>query len=141
MPTNILLVDPNPDDAQRIKTLFDETDHLNTVHIANTGDDALDVLHQRGDSSGTPFPDFVVLNPHLPQIGGYEILEELKNESELKSTPVIVFSESGETEDITKSYSLNANAHIKKPDDLDECERIVKAIGDFWLNTAQLPPI
>lgn len=77
----------------------------------------------------------------LHQLSGYEILEELKNEPELRLIPIIVLSESKEAEDSIKSYTLNANAHIQKPDDPDEFERIVKAIGNFWLATAQLPPI
>lgn len=141
MPTNILLVDSNPDDAQDIKTLFDKTDHPNTVYVANTGDDALDVLHQHGAHADTPFPDLVILNPHLPHIGGYEILEELKNKPELKLTPVIVLSESEEAEDVIKSYTLSANAHIKKPADPDELEKIVTAVEAFWINTARLPPV
>ncbi|QLK26738.1 response regulator [Natrinema zhouii] len=141
MTINILLVDSNPDDAQYIKTLFNKTDHPNTVYIANTGNDALDVLHQRGDHSDTPFPDFVILNPHLPQIEGYKILEEIKNTSELKLTPVIVLSESEEAEDITKSYTLSANAHIKKPAGPDKLKKIIAAVEAFWINTAQLPSV
>ncbi|WP_440769671.1 response regulator [Natronorubrum sp. DTA28] len=140
MPTTVLLVDPT-DDAHHFKTLFEETDRSSTVRIVNTGEDALDYLNKRGEYSDVPSPNLVILNPHLPQMDGYELLNEIKNEPVFKLVPVIVLSDSEVEDDIIESYTLHANAHLRKPDNPDEFEKVVTAIEAFWLDTAHLPPV
>lgn len=139
MSTDVLLVDPHPDDAEQITDLFVKTAHSNTVHTVHSGEDALDFIHQRGEYSDAPSPQLVLLNPHLPEMDGYDLLDNLKNEPAFKLTPVIILSDPGK-EDIMNSYSLRANAVIVKPDDKDEFQRVVDAIETFWLDTAHLPP-
>lgn len=140
MSTTILLIDPT-DDAQRIKTSFEDTNHPNTVRIVDSGDDALNYIHQRDNYSNTPAPDLIILNPHLPQTDGYEILNTIKNEPTFKLAPVIVIAESEAEDDIIESYTLNANAHIQRPNNPDDYDRIVAAIEAFWIDTVHLPPI
>lgn len=141
MSTTILLVDPNPDDADRISGEFEETGPSNTVHVVHAGDEALDFLHQRDQYEDAPAPDIVLLNPHLPQMDGYELLNELKNEPVFKLIPVLILSDSEVADEIINSYSLHANAYLRKPDDPDELEELVEAIETFWLTIARLPPI
>ncbi|WP_226483210.1 hypothetical protein [Natrinema amylolyticum] len=69
-------------------------------------EDVLDFLYQRGEYSDAPSPQIILLNPHLPEMDGYDLLEDLKNEPAFRAAPVLVLSESdGEEEVWIRFYS------------------------------------
>ena len=47
--------------------------------------------------------------------------------------PVVVLTASKEEEDIIGSYSLGANAYVRKPVDFNEFANAAKTLGLFWL--------
>lgn len=59
--------------------------------------------------------DLAVLDLDMPVMGGFEVLERIRNHPELKSLPVIVLTASYQPEDKVKSIELGANLYITKP--------------------------
>jgi len=53
---------------------------------------------------------------------------------------VLVLTASDEAADVTRSYELNANAYLEKPTTSDAFVTMARAIEDFWLGVAHLPP-
>ena len=53
---------------------------------------------------------------------------------------VIVLTSSREDEDILNSYSLGANAYVRKPVDFSQFTEAVKTLGLFWLLLNESPP-
>lgn len=136
----ILAVEPNSDDAQLLREVFDDAMLVNTLHIVDSGDAALDFLYHRNDYADSPRPNLILLDPEVPGTPGEQILTKLDEEPQLRRTPVIVMSKSDSREDIVRSYDLNANAYIRKPIDHDEFAKTLQAIEDFWFRIVRLPP-
>lgn len=71
-----------------------------------------------GDSglkmAGEEAPDIILLDLLLPGTSGYEVLEKLRATENTKNTPVIVFSNLGQKEDVEKAKSLGANDFLIK---------------------------
>ncbi len=59
-------------------------------------------------------PTLVLLDLLLPGVNGFEVLERLKANPELKSIPIIVFSNLGERADIEKAQKLGADDFLIK---------------------------
>ena len=59
-------------------------------------------------------PDILLLDIMLPDINGFEILEQMKKDPELKDIPVILFSNLSHQEDVDKGYALGASRFIVK---------------------------
>jgi DNA-binding response OmpR family regulator len=59
-------------------------------------------------------PDIVLLDVIMPEKNGFEVLEELKKDDELKRIPVIVLSNLGQETDIQKGRELGANDYMIK---------------------------
>jgi len=59
-------------------------------------------------------PDIILLDLVLPQINGFEILEKIKEDENLKDTPVIVISNSGRSSEISRAKELGAKDWIIK---------------------------
>jgi DNA-binding response OmpR family regulator len=89
---------------------------------------------------GSQQPDIIILDWNLPKKTGHEVLKEIKDNSNLKSIPVIILTTSSAEKDISKAYELNANAYIVKSIDFDEFMEVIRSIEDFWLKAAILPP-
>ena len=59
-------------------------------------------------------PDIILLDLILPKKGGLEVLEDLKNDAELKLIPVIVLSNLDGDEVIKKALALGAEDYFVK---------------------------
>jgi len=138
-PIEILLVEDNKSDQFMTERAFSKGRIYNNIHIAQDGEVAMDILKQRGEYADSKRPDIVLLDINLPKKNGQEVLTEIKNDSDLKTIPVIMLSSSEAEEDIFRSYNLHANGYIPKPVDVTHFKDIVNAIEDFWFTIVRLP--
>ena len=68
------------------------------------------------------------------------MLEEIKQDPDLRRIPVVVLTTSQAEQDILKTYNLHSNCYITKAVDLDQFITVVRSIEDFWLTIVKLPP-
>jgi CheY-like chemotaxis protein len=137
---DVLLIEPDPDDVGPFIESFEGTDATEAVHVVSDGDEALDYLHGRDAYESAPRPDLILLDLDLSGTSGEAILEELSDADELGTIPVLVLTHSDTGEDVARSYELNANAYLDKPDTDEEFGALASAIEEFWLKLAHLPP-
>ncbi len=135
----VLLIDPNPEDTQLFLDALNDEKIANHVHTVSDGTEALDFLHQRGNHTDAPRPNLILLDVDLPEIDGYDLLEELTDDSELAEIPVIVLTDSSDAEAVARSYELHTNAFVQKPVDPDEFIDVVRSLKNFWLEIVWLP--
>jgi|UniRef100_A0A7C3SI25 CheY-like chemotaxis protein len=136
----ILLVEDNPGDVRLTKEALKEGKVKNKLYVAEDGEDALAFLRRQGRYAQAPRPDLILLDLNLPKKTGREVLEEIKDDPDLKRIPVVILTVSKDEQDILKSYNLHANCYITKPVDLEKFIEVVKSIEDFWLTVVMLPP-
>ena len=136
---NILLVEDNPADIRLTKVALKEIRVKRNLYSVYDGIEALKFLNQQDQYEFMPRPDIILLDLGLPRKDGWEVLKEIKNDEKLKTIPVIVVTASTDPKTIFKAYQLQANSVIIKPIDIDEFNKNINRINDFWFNTAQLP--
>ncbi len=139
-PVDILLVEDNPGDVRLTREAFKEAHLHNHLHVVRDGEAALDFLYQRNDHADVPCPDLILLDLNLPKVGGIEVLEQIKDDPELRRLPVVVLTGSEAEEDIIQSYDRYTNAYLTKPVDPDAFVDLVQSFEEFWLSSVQLPP-
>jgi two-component system, chemotaxis family, response regulator Rcp1 len=138
-PVELLLVEDNPGDVRLTQEALKESVTNVNLNVAKDGVEALDFLHHKDPFGNAPRPDLILLDLNLPRKSGREVLSQIKADPNLKRIPVLVMTTSRADQDIQRAYELNANCYITKPTDLDDFLRTVRAIEEFWLNTATLP--
>ncbi len=138
-PIEILLVEDNKGDVGLIEEVFEEAKIRNRLHIAEDGEEAILFLHSEGKFSGSPQPEIILLDLNLPKKDCSDVLREIKEDSNLKNIPVVVLTTSNAEKDIFRAYDLHANAYVTKPLDFDQFIRVIKSIGNFWLEIVKLP--
>lgn len=77
------------------------------VAVATDGAQAIPIIQKSN-------PDIVLLDLVLPKKHGFEVLQDLKSNSNLKTIPVIALSNLGQDEDIKKALRLGAEDYIVK---------------------------
>ena len=138
-PIEILLVEDNPGDIRLTREALHDAKVRNNMMVANDGVEALAYLRQEGQYAGTTRPDLILLDLNLPRMNGFEVLDAIKEDADLKRIPVIILTTSQAEQDIIRSYYLYANAYVTKPMDLEQFIRVIKAIEGFWLEIVKLP--
>lgn len=116
---------------------------LEGVHIevdaVSDGAEALDYIHRRGRFEGRARPDLILLDLKMPKVGGFEVLEQLKGDSELRQIPIVVLTSSDTPSDVTRSYRLGTNSYITKPSTPAGLRSGLQELGQYWMALATLP--
>jgi CheY-like chemotaxis protein len=135
----ILMVEDSPSDAQLAIEALQAAKISNRLSHVEDGVEALQFLRRQGPYRDAPRPDLILLDLNLPRKDGREVLEELKQDPDLKVIPVVVLTTSRSEEDVLRSYQLHANCYITKPVDFTQFMNVVKSIEHFWLTVVTLP--
>jgi two-component system, chemotaxis family, response regulator Rcp1 len=125
-PIQVLLVEDNPGDAFLISHALQQRPETVLQRVSH-GQEALNVLRQAAQ-----LPDLMLLDLNLPQMNGYEVLQQVKTDPKLMHIPVIVLSTSSSEQDILRCYRLHANCYLKKPLNLQDSAAVMLALEQFW---------
>jgi diguanylate cyclase (GGDEF)-like protein/PAS domain S-box-containing protein len=108
-PSEILIVDDQFHNRLILQRLLEKRGDV--AVCVESGIDALVLLGERSF-------DLVLLDVMMPEIDGYQVLEEIRRNHEQLDLPVIMVTARGESESIEKALNLGANDYITKPLDL-----------------------
>ena len=141
VPIEILLVEDNPGDARLTQEALRDAKVRNNLHVVLDGVEALAFLRRQGKHAAVPKPDLILLDLNLPKKDGREVLEEIKQDDQLRHIPIVILTTSQAEKDIIESYRLRANAFVTKPVDLEQFLKVVRSIEHFWLEIVKLSRI
>jgi CheY-like chemotaxis protein len=142
-PTVILYVEDEETDVLLLRHVLSRagiTSLLKTVKDGRAARDYLAGHEPFADRRQYPLPSLVLLDLNLPYWSGFEVLEWLRQQPQLRRLPVVVFSSSSRPDDVARAYDAGANAYLVKPNALAELTVQVQALRDFWLLQNQFPP-
>ena len=103
----LLIVDDNEDNRYTLTRRLNREGYDNLT-TADNGREALDLLHSK------PF-DLVLLDIMMPDLNGYEVLEQMKVSAELRNIPVIMISALSEIDSVIRCIELGAIDYLQKP--------------------------
>ena len=139
-PITILMAEDNSTDVMLTKEALAHAKVLNSLHVVDDGEEALEFLYRRGKHAKAPQPDLILLDLNMPRKNGQEVLAEIKRDPKLKHIPVVILTTSKADEDVVKAYGLYANCYVIKPVDFDVFAEVVRSIQQFWFTVVTLPP-
>lgn len=105
-PANLLVVGASPSGRAALLAALAEQGH--TANALDSGVQALDLLRAQ------PF-DLVLLGFHTADIGGEELLRQLKADPKLRETPVIVLAASDKLDDLEPFLAAGADDYLREP--------------------------
>ena len=135
----ILLVEDNEGDIVLTLEVLKEAKVLNIVQVVKDGEAALQYVRKEGRYKNMETPGLILLDINLPKVDGMEVLQEIKNDIDLRVIPVVILTTSDSEKDILESYQHHANCFITKPVDFQEFMYVIRMIKDFWTGIVKLP--
>jgi chemotaxis family two-component system response regulator Rcp1 len=139
-PIDVLLVEDSAGDAELMtEALHSESALSVRVTVVEDGEEAIAYLRRQGKYADAPRPDLILMDLHMPRMGGLEALGVLKQHPEWRRIPVVIMTSATDEEHVRGAYSRHANCYVTKPLDLDEFIAAVRSIEDFWFGVARLP--
>ncbi len=108
----IMMVDDEPINMEVVQTYLEDAGYRNFITISESNR-AVGIIRQKD-------PDVILLDLVMPLVTGFEILEILRADAELKHIPVIVLTSSDDSETKLKALHLGATDFLAKPVDSSE---------------------
>lgn len=135
----VLLIDDTASDTKLFEVAARKARWIKEIRVSSDGIQALELLRSKEPSKW--MPHLILLDLHMPRMNGFEFLENLKNDENLRHIPTLVLTTSSASEDIEKAYNRNANCFLTKPSDFPGLQAMLVALEDFWFGVATVPPI
>ena len=103
---NILIVDDVVENIQVAMNILKEDNY--NFSFAKNGKDALTLLHEADF-------DLVLLDVMMPEIDGFEVCKEIKQDEKLSSIPIIFLTAKADADSIVKGFEVGGVDYITKP--------------------------
>lgn len=112
----ILLVEDDEIDIELVRRTLSKANVAGTLHTARDGVEALEVLSGQNGQDKLPQPCLMLLDINMPRMNGFELLEKMRGDADMKRNVVFMLTTSARDEDVTAAYDLNAAGYILKKD-------------------------
>jgi CheY-like chemotaxis protein len=122
----ILLIDDDPDDQLFFRDAIQTIDPGLQCDLTSGFQEAVKELEN------PPLPDYIFMDLNMPVMNGFDCLAYLKNQSNFKDIPVIIFTTSKNLKDINRTRQLGAQWYMTKPDDFHVlCNKLTQIIQNI----------
>ena len=94
------------------------------VDVAQDGEEGLEKIKETK-------PDLILLDIMMPKMGGFEMMEKMRDDPDLKKIPVVIISNSGQPVELDRARELGAKDWLIKTefDPKEVIDKVKKQIG------------
>jgi len=117
---NILYIEDNPANMRLVESVVKNYTTYSFLAAVN-GSDGIEVAVKQQ-------PNLILLDINLPDLNGFEVLQKLREHSELTNTPVVAVSANAMQHDIDKALNADFFDYVSKPIDVSLLLNIIKKI-------------
>jgi DNA-binding response OmpR family regulator len=121
----ILVIDDEPQVTEIVETFLASAGH--TVYVDNVAASGL-------KKAKNLKPDLILLDIMMPEIDGYDICNNLKNDPQTANIPVLFLTGKDRGDDMGRSFQVGGDMFIKKP---FSCDRLLEIINIILMSTAK----
>ncbi len=129
MNKTILVADDDDEDFLLLNNHIQKCHKHVSLTYAPTGEAVLAQLQT------LPLPDLIILDAKMPLMDGQETVALIRASPNLQHIPILVWSGSLSTNDITHFYQAGANSVILKHSMLEQIDIVCK----YWVELVELP--
>jgi CheY-like chemotaxis protein len=108
---SVLLVDDDPASNFISQLLLQKSGAVDQITIAGNGQEALDYILQQDNN----YPDLILLDINMPQMDGFEFMEQFQQLPHASCSRVVVLSSSVSSKDLQTAASYKIKDFINKP--------------------------
>ena len=136
-PRTILVVEDNDNDAELVRLMFRRSRILNPLQFVSTVQDAFCYLKGEvpfADRAAFPFPILVMVDSHLPDASGFDLLRWLQM-NKVESPLVGIMLTGSDLNALKMSYEVGAKSFLTKPLKFADFENMARGVSGLKLTT------
>ena len=126
----ILIAEDDDGHAELIQSGLVESGVRNKIIRFSNGEDAWNFLYASKKQKDSKYY-LLLLDIHMPQMDGVEILRLIKSDPKLKEMPVIILTTTDDPREIEECYQIGCNIYITKPVDFVKFAETLNHLGLF----------
>jgi CheY-like chemotaxis protein len=114
----ILIAEDFEPDARLLEATLKRAGVVNPLFFVSSGNQVVAYLQGDGiysDRKAFPFPGVLMLDLKMPEVGGFEVLEWCRSQTQLDPLLIVVLSGYSELRDVNRAYQLGAKTFLAKP--------------------------
>ncbi len=123
----LFYVDDDFDDIETfvtaVKKIEEEQPNKIALNVFSEGEALLKAIRAIKPAEGVVFLDI-----NMPLKSGFDILSEIRKDSEINNLPIIMYSTTSDINAVNTSYDLGANLYAVKPYTLKEISNLIKYV-------------
>lgn len=117
---NIFYTDDDLDDKEIFKEIINEIHPDSSIEFQSDGLELLNRLKEINYQ-----PDILFLDINMPHTDGFQVLSEIRQDSEIRDLPVVILSTSSDADAITKAKESGADLYVCKPNSYAKLREIL----------------
>lgn len=133
----IWLAEDDLEDFELFKEVLTSSSQQFQLQHFSSGVELWENLVSRKKKFDRTLPDLIVLDQFMPQKSGWEILEMIKSDQELKGIVVIVMSGTFTQDNIDNGYRMGMDGYMQKPVFIGEWKSIIEKLILTWKSDSE----
>lgn len=118
---SVLYIEDNPSNVRLVEKIFGLSSDLG-LHVGVDGASGVALARELR-------PDVILLDLHLPDMPGEQVLAALRGDEQLADTPVIIVSADASPAQARRLVAAGANGYLTKPFDIDQLLAAIRRRG------------
>jgi two-component system response regulator len=132
----VLLVEDNPADVYVIQRVVEDCGQDIHLWVVPDGPEALTFLRKDPPLTHVPTPDLIIVDLNLPKMIGAELVSEIRQLPNYRTTPVVILSSAARELEEARCLQLGASAYFQKALNYYVFSGDIKTIVQQWLRPA-----
>jgi two-component system, chemotaxis family, response regulator Rcp1 len=135
----VLMAEDNDDHAFLARESFYDARLRADLHIVADGLQCMAFLRREPPYENAPRPDLLLLDLHMPKMGGFEVMEAIQKDAALSHLTVLALTTSGGMIDVKRMYALGCRSYLIKPVGFDAFIAAIRQLTGYWFELVVLP--
>ena len=129
----VIIIEDDADDQDFLTEVFQKLNYPNKIIFFNDPQKALDFLN-RADT----IPFLILSDINMPKLSGFELRNKLKVDAQLqlKCIPYLFLTTALNEQTVIDAYSASVQGFFVKQNSIEELEKTISAIMEYWLRCA-----
>jgi CheY-like chemotaxis protein len=129
----VIIIEDDADDQFLLDEVFKKLNYVNEIIYFSDPEEALTFLNR---TDIVPF--LIISDINMPKLDGFELRNKIHTDAQLqiKCIPYLFFSTGLNQKAVIDAYSLSVQGFFVKQDSIQELEKTISAIMDYWKRCA-----
>ena len=138
----IIIAEDDEGHAELIRKNLKRSGIINEILHFKDGQEILDFLLRKGNGPHRKkdMGYLLLLDIRMPKVDGIEVLQQIKQDNELRKMPVIMITTTDDPREVEKCHAIGCSSYLTKPVDYVKFVDAVRQLGLF-LMIVEVPKI